>query len=159
MILFWKTGPLGRLWIEESALREQVDACLPEGMACTTVQLVGERDLLNVFVSFSTGESAPDAESLKAILTERFSPLGLKPAVSLVAGEPEIAMGKDRHPLLKSPAFWGLSLGGLVAVFNLGLSGLFWVLFFGCGAFGIAWLFLTPAGRNRLASFLDRFEE
>lgn len=159
MILFWKTGPLGRLWIEESALREQVDACLPEGMACTTVQLVGERDLVNVFVSFSPGKTTPDAESLKATLSERFSPLGLKPAVSLVSGDPEAAMGKNRHPLLKSPAFWGLSLGGLVAVFNLGLSGLFWVLFFGFGAFGIAWLFLTPAGRNRLASFLDRFEE
>ncbi len=102
MILFWKTGPLGRLGIEESVLREQVDSCLPEGMACTTVQLVGEHDLLNVFVSFPAGENAPDAESLNTALTERFSPLGLKPAVSLVAGEPEIATGKNRHPLLKS---------------------------------------------------------
>lgn len=159
MILFWKTGPLGRLWIEESVLKEQVESCLPEGTACSSVQLVGDRDLLNVYLSFSSETGAPDTETLRSGLSQKFMPLGLKPLISLVAGEPGNAAAKNRHPLLKSPAFWGLALGGLVAIFNLGLSGLFWVLFFGFGAFGLAWLFLTPAGRGRLASFLDRFEE
>jgi predicted lipid-binding transport protein (Tim44 family) len=76
-----------------------------------------------------------------------------------VAESPEAAERNNRHPLLRSPAFWGVAVGTLVAVFNLGLSGLFWVLFFGFAAFGIAWLFLTTAGRERLASFLDNFEE
>ena len=159
MILFWKTGPLGRLWIEESVLKEQVESCLPEGTACSSVQLVGDRDLLHVYVSFSSQTGTPDTEPLRAGLSDKFTPLGLKPLLSLVAGEPEIAAAKNRHPLLKSPTFWGVALGGLVAIFNLGLSGLFWVLFFGLGAYGFAWLFLTPTGRDWLASFLDRFEE
>lgn len=159
MILFWKSGPLGRLWIDESVLKEQVDTCLPEGMACSSVQLFGDRDLLNAYLSFSPENGTPDTETLRAALTEKLSVLGLKATISLVAPEHVSAAEKSNHPLLKSPSFWGLAMGTLVAVINLGLSGLFWVLFFGFGAFGIAWLFLTPAGRNRLASFLDSFEE
>ncbi|MFA0888857.1 MAG: hypothetical protein ACC613_07165 [Synergistales bacterium] len=159
MILFWKSGPLGRLWIDESILKEQVDSCLPEGMACSSVQLFGDRDLLNVYVSFSPEKGTPDTENLRAVLSGKLSCLGLKTTVSLVAAEGDTAAENNNHPLLKSPVFWGLALGMLVAVINLGLSGLFWVLFFGFGAYGIAWLFLTPAGRNRLASFLDSFEE
>jgi len=159
MILFWKTGPLGRLWIEESVLREQVGVCLPKGTECSSVHLVGDRDLLNVYVSFSPESGNPDTEMMRAELSGRFSPLGLETVVSLVAGETEKTLEKERHPLIRSPYFWGIAAGGLVALFNLGLSGLFWVLLFGFGAFGIAWLFLTSAGRNRLASFLDSFEE
>lgn len=159
MIFFWKTGPLGRLWIDESALREMVEPCLPEGTACDSVRLVGDRDLLNVYVSFNSGNAVPDPEALSAQLAEKFLPTGLKPSVSLVSGQTETLTGKNRHPLLKSPFFWGLSIGLAAAVVNLGLSGVFWVLFFGLGSFAVAWLFLTPGGRNRLASFLDSLEE
>ncbi len=159
MVLFWKSGPFGRLWIDESALKDLVKAVLPEGMGCISVQLVGDRDLLNVYISFPPGQGEPDAESLRTLLSERFSPLGLNPSVSLVSGEEGKSDRKSRHPLLFSPLFWGLAASFFVAVLNLGLSGVFWVLLFGFSAYGLTWLFLTPGGRDRLASFLDRFEE
>ncbi len=159
MILFWKSGPQGKLWIDEAALKAAIEPCLPDGANCRSIQLFGDRDLLNVYVAIPSETGEPDSEALRKPIAETLAPLGLDVAVSLVAESPEAAERNNRHPLLRSPAFWGVAVGTLVAVFNLGLSGLFWVLFFGFAAFGIAWLFLTTAGRERLASFLDNFEE
>lgn len=158
MVLFWKNGPLGRLWIDESVLKEQVASCLPEGISYSSVQFFGDRDLVNAYVSFGQGDTAPDGREIQERVSERLTPLGLAVSVSLVAGAPS-TKGKERPPLRRSPLFWGLALGGLAAFYNLGLSGVFWVLFFGLGAWGIAWLFLTSRGRDRIASFLDHFEE
>jgi hypothetical protein len=159
MILFWKSGSLGKLWIDESALRSAIEPHLPSGTSCRSVQLFGDRDLLNVYVAIPSGTGTPDADAVRRPIAEVLAPLGLNVSVSLVAEPPDAAAEKSRHPLLRSPIFWGFAVGTLVAIFNLGLSGLFWVLFFGFAAFGIAWLFLTTAGRERLASFLDNFEE
>ena len=159
MVLFWKNGPMGRLWIDESVLKEQVASCLPEGTSCSSIQFLGDRDLVNAYVSFGLGDAAPDAREIQERVSEKLAPLGLAVSISLVAGAPVAAKGRERPPLRRSPLFWGLALGGLAAFYNLGLSGVFWVLFFGLGAWGIAWLFLTPRGRDRIASFLDHFEE
>ncbi len=159
MILFWKSGSLGRLWIDESALKEAIERCLPDGTNCRSIQLFGDRDLLNVYVAVPSGTKMPETDVLRRPVAEALAPLGLNVSVSLVAEPPEAAAEKGRHPLFRSPTFWGIAVGTLVAIFNLGLSGLFWVLFFGFSAFGLAWLFLTTAGRERLASFLDNFEE
>jgi len=159
MILFWKSGSQGKLWIDESALKAAIEPYLPVGASCRSIQLFGDRDLLNVFVAIPSGSRMPEIDVLRRPIAEALAPLGLDVSVSLVAEPPEAATEKSRHPLFRSPTFWGVAVGTLVAIFNLGLSGLFWVLFFGFAAFGIAWLFLTTAGRERLASFLDNFEE
>ena len=137
MVLFWKNGPLGRLWIDESVLKEQVASCLPEGTSCSSVQFLGDRDLVNAYVSFGQGDTAPDGREIQERVSERLTPLGLAVSVSLVAGAPS-PKGRERPPLRRSPLFWGLALGGLAAFYNRGLSGVFSVLFFGLGAWGFA---------------------
>ncbi|MBL3591887.1 MAG: hypothetical protein JMJ93_00105 [Synergistaceae bacterium] len=157
MNLLWKTSRRGDLWIDERALVDLVRSRLPDSAPCQGATLLREQDLVEVRIALSSQKGAVDSakvDELARAMDELFAPLGLGATLAVVKADLE-----ERSPcgrLVGNPLCWGVMAATVTAAFLLGPSSVVLSLAVGVGFYGVAWLFLSPRGKDLLRSLLQK---
>jgi hypothetical protein len=163
MFFYWKTGPEGELWISRAALRDGLRNVLPPEFECADASFSGADSEATLALVAHDPEDETRRESLAEELRDFFQPLGIEKVRVNWVRQPSLS----EHPAMKTvieswasnPLMWGLLVGLLAVLFQLGVEGtlvsLLWGLFGGL----ISSLFLLERGREILHSMKKLFQK
>lgn len=155
MLFLWKKTKLGKIWLDSEEFRQTVSRRLPSGYYCQEVSFIGDRDLLNIYISVP--ESEPEHE--KAKVAEKFRQLfeksGIRTSVNWIHIAPHD--NPETTPIWTLPLFWSGVVGLVTALIRMGISGILWTLLAAVIGYGIAWLVLTEDGQKKITALIRRF--
>ncbi|HQF91068.1 MAG TPA: hypothetical protein PK393_02705 [Synergistaceae bacterium] len=155
MFLWWQQTDRGNLWIESRGVRQLLEGMLPERCVVRAVDFWKERQTAAVRLGYANGEGGVSDEALRAVgddVRAFLAPLGFGVVEVSWTEEGEVEDHSWRR-WMGRPETWGVAAGVLVAVGRLGWDGTFGALIAGGGAFGVAWLVLTPRGQDKWKIF------
>lgn len=163
MFFYWKTGPEGELWISRAALKDGLRDVLPAEFECADVSFSGADSEVTVALAARSPEDEQKRELLATDLREFFRPLGIHAVRVNWVRQPSLS----EHPAMKTllasgvqnPLMWGLLVGGLAAVFQLGAGGTLMAVLWGIMGFLVSSLFLLERGRKILQSVMNRLRK
>ncbi|MGC9372803.1 MAG: hypothetical protein ACP5DY_05715 [Thermovirgaceae bacterium] len=163
MFFYWKTGPEGELWISRAALKDGLRNVLPGEFECADVSFSGIDSEVTLAIVARNHSDESKRESLAEDLREVFQPLGIDKVRVNWARQASLS----EHPAMKTvleswvlnPLVWGLSVGGLAVVFQLGAGGTLVALLWGGLGFLVSSLFLLARGREILHSVTKFFRK
>ncbi len=163
MFFYWKAGPEGELWISRAALKDGLRNVLPGEFECADVSFSGTDSEVTLAIVARNPEDESKRESLAADLREFFRPLGIDKVRVNWARQASLS----EHPAMKTvleswasnPVVWGLFVGGLAVVFQLGAGGTLVALLWGLLGFLVSSLFLLDRGREILHSVTKFFRK
>jgi hypothetical protein len=163
MYFYWKTGPEGELWISRAALKDCLRDALWPDMECVDVSFTGSDSELTVAIATRNPEDENDRDLLARDLEAAVRPLGIETVRVSWARQPSL---KERPTFknalawaLSNPIAWGLAVGGLAAVIQLGAGGILIAVLWGLLGFLVSSLFLLERGRNLVDWVLRRFRK
>ncbi|MGC9490984.1 MAG: hypothetical protein ACP5CD_07135, partial [Thermovirgaceae bacterium] len=163
MFFYWKTGPEGELWISRAALKDGLRNVLPGEFECADVSFSGSDSEVTLAIVARNPEDDGERESLVEDLRGFFRPLGIdRVRVNWARQAPlseHPAMRTVLESWVSSPLTWGLFVGGLAVVFQLGARGTLVALLWGLFGFFASSLFLLERGRKILRSVTKLFRK
>lgn len=150
MLFLWKTHPHGKVWIEGEALRKIASKKLPTGYFCQELSFVGEQDLVNLYITLPENENSQARALITQQMEALFLPMGMRFQIHWTRPAPREEL--QSAPIWKLPIFWSVVAGGVVALSQLGLKGIFWTAVGAGAGYGLGWLVLTKEGQELIGS-------
>jgi hypothetical protein len=154
MFFYWKTGPEGELWISRAALKDGLRNILPGEFECADVSFSGTDSEVTMAIVARNPEDESRRESLAEDLRKFFRPLGIEKVRVNWARQASLSDQPAMKTVLdfwvSNPLMWGLFVGGLAVVFQLGAGGTLVALLWGGLGFLVSSLFLLDRGREIL---------
>ena len=160
MFLWWQQTDRGNLWSESRGVRQLLEGMLPERCVVRAVDFWRERQTAVIRLGYVGGENGLSGDALEAVgadVRAFLFPLGFDTVEVSWTEEAEVEDYSWRRWMLR-PETWGIAAGVLVAAGHLGWSGSCKTLLAGGGAFGAAWLTLTPSGQACWKTFCRKAE-
>lgn len=154
MLFLWSANKYGKIWLDGEPLRLAVSSKLPEGCRCQEVSFLGEKSLLNIFVSGPEHLPAGQKKCADEDIGRIFAGSGIVPNVEWIHVAPEDEM--HRTAIWRLPLFWAGIAAALTALVFMGLRGILWSLFAGVVGYGISWIAVTEDGRKQLAALIEQ---
>jgi len=142
------------LWISRAALKDGLWNVLPSEFECADVSFSGTDSEVTLAIVARNPEDENRRESLTEELRDFFRPLGIeKVRVNWVR-----QTSQSQHPAMRAlieswasnPLMWGLCVGLLAVLFQLGVEGTLFALLWGLLGFFVSSLFLLDWGREIL---------
>ncbi len=163
MFFYWKTGPEGELWISRAALKDGLWNVLPSEFECADVSFSGTDSEVTLAIVARNPEDENKRESLAEELRNFFRPLGIEKVRVNWVRQPS----QSKHPAMRTlieswasnPLMWGLCVGLLAVLFQLGVEGILVALLWGLFGFFVSSLFLLDQGREILRSVMKFFRK
>ena len=155
MLFLWTTTKLGKIWIDGDSLRQIVSKRLPEGFYCQEVSFIGDKNLLNIYITLPEGNNEEDRARLEKRFTEIFTKSGMDVHINWISIAPQD--NPKTNPVWTMPLFWAGAAAALTALVHLGLKGILWSLFAAIIGYGISWIFLTEDGKKQVAALMEQF--
>ncbi len=155
MLFLWTTTKLGKIWLDGDAFRQIISKRLPEGFYCQEVSFVGEKNLLNIYITLPEGDNEEDKLRLEKRFTEIFSKLGMSVHINWINIAPQD--NPKTNPVWTLPLFWAASAATLTALVHLGLKGILWSLLAAVIGYAISWILLTEDGKKQVALLFEQF--
>ena len=155
MLFLWTTTKLGKIWLDGDAFRQIISKRLPEGFYCQEVSFVGEKNLLNIYITLPEGDNEEDKLRLEKRFTEIFSKLGMSVHINWINLAPQD--NPKTNPVWTLPLFWAASAATLTALVHLGLKGILWSLLAAVIGYAISWILLTEDGKKQVALLFEQF--
>lgn len=155
MLFLWTTTKLGKIWLDGDAFRQIISKRLPEGFYCQEVSFVGEKNLLNIYITLPEGDNEEDKLRLEKRFTEIFSKLGMSVHINWINIAPQD--NPKTNPVWTLPLFWAAAAATLTALVHLGLKGILWSLLAAVIGYAISWILLTEDGKKQVALLLEQF--
>lgn len=155
MLFLWTTTKYGKIWVDGDSFKQIVAKRLPNDFYCQELSFIGEKNLLNIYITVP--ENASSEQKYK--LEEKFNSIFSKSGISLQTNWVNVAPQDNPKttPVWLLPIFWAGAASALTAVIQLGLKGILWTLFAAIIGYGISWIFLTEDGQKQVATILEQF--
>lgn len=148
MIFLWKITENGKLWLDGDPMKQIILRRLPAGFSCQEITFVGDKDLLNIYLSAQDDAGKDRCAAVAERLRSFFAAVGIDASVHWVHADKEAVERATPAPIYKKPLFWTALVGGIAAITNLGSAGTAWTIFFAAAAFCISWSVLTERGQD-----------
>lgn len=155
MLFLWTTTKLGKIWLDGEAIRQIVSKRLPSGYYCQEVSFIGEKNLLNVYVTLPDDEDMDTKQKLEQKFRDIFSKSGIFTHVNWMHIAPQD--NPKATPVWTLPLFWAGVASVFTAVIHLGLRGLLWSLLAALIGYGISWIFITEDGQKQISALIEQF--
>lgn len=155
MLFLWTTTKLGKIWLDGDAFRQIISKRLPEGFYCQEVSFIGEKNLLNIYITLPEGDNEEDKLRLEKRFTEIFSKSGMSVHINWINIAPQD--NPKTNPVWTLPLFWAASAATLTALVHLGLKGILWSLLAAVIGYAISWILLTEDGKKQVALLFEQF--
>lgn len=146
---------MGKIWLDSEEFRQTVSRRLPPGYYCQEVSFIGDRDLLNIYISIPDTVTAEEKNKVSEKFRLLFEKSGIKTNVNWIHIAPHD--NPTATPIWTLPIFWAGIAGLVTALIRMGLAGILWTLLAAIIGYGIAWLVLTEDGQKKVAAVIRHF--
>jgi len=164
LFFYWKDGPFGKLWISRRGLTALVERFLPGTYRCADLFFDGETSELTLSIEVPGDNIAEDAKKIEDDLACELSLLGIGGVVVSIV---KVEEGKGfenfvprklcKNLNVDKPLFWALIVGGVSAVWNLGIKGLIYVAVWAGIGYLASFFLLSDEGKKLIFKVLSLF--
>ncbi len=151
------------MWISRAALKDGLRNVLPAEFECADISFSGVDSEATLAIVARNPEDKGKKEFLTEDLREFFRPLGIESVRVNWARQASLSENTTLKTVLETwasnPLMWGLLVGGLAVVFQLGAGGTLVALLWGLAGFLVSSLFLLESGREILHSLKKLFRK
>lgn len=155
MQYLWTATDLGKIWVDSDAFRQIVACRLPEGYFCQEMSFLGDKNMLNIYLTMASDKSVEDKRRLEKKLEDLFANSGIETCINWLVIPPHENPGKT--PIWVMPIFWSGVAAAVSALLHMGIIGILWSIFFGVIGYGVSWLLLTENGRKQISEIIEKF--
>ena len=155
MLFLWTTTKHGKIWIDGDSFKQIVAKKLPSDYYCQELSFIGEKNLLNIYITVPENASAEEKCKLEDKLNNLFAKSGILLQTNWVNVAPQD--NPKTNPLWMLPLFWAGAAAAVTAIIQLGIKGILWTLFASIIGYGVSWIFLTEDGQKQVTRIMQQF--
>jgi len=155
MLFLWTTTKHGKIWIDGDAVKQIISKRLPKDFYCQDVSFIGEKNLLNIYITLSENSALEEKTALERKFTDIFGKAGMVVQIEWGYIAPEDNPAST--PVWRLPLFWAGAASALTALVHLGFKGILWSVFAAVVGYGFAWVLLTEDGQKQISALMRQF--